>query len=82
MVVEEIEVMLRAGLPGAQVIIKSNDNTHFEAVIITDEFNNKKSLERQKMVFAVLGQHITNGSIHALSLKTFTQQEWQNKCGS
>jgi len=82
MVVEEIEVMLRAGLPGAQVIIKSNDNTHFEAVIITDQFNNKKSLERQKMVFAVLGQHITNGSIHALSLKTFTQQEWQNKCVS
>ncbi len=82
MVVQEIEVMLRAGLPGAQVIIKSNDNTHFEAVIITDQFNNKKSLERQKMVFAVLGQHITNGSIHALSLKTFTQQEWQNKCVS
>ena len=82
MVVQEIEVMLRAGLPGAQVIIKSNDNTHFAAVIITDQFNIKKSLERQKMVFAVLGQHITNGSIHALSLKTFTQQEWQNKCVS
>lgn len=80
MVVNDIRDMLRDNLPDAEVRVESADGTHFEAIIITDAFIDKKSLERQKMVYAVIGTHITSGSIHALSLKTFTQQEWQDKC--
>ena len=82
MVVNDIQTILREGLPDAEVIIKSDDGTHFEAVVITDSFIDKKSLDRQKMVYAVLGSYITNGSIHALSLKTFTRQEWLDTCAN
>lgn len=82
MVVNEITTMLQASIPDAEVIVETDDGTHFEATIITDAFKEKKSLERQKMIYAVIGQHITSGSIHALSLKTFTQQEWQDKCAN
>lgn len=80
MVESDIQIMLRDNLPDAKVIVHSDDNTHFDAIVVTDAFINKKAVERQKIVYAIIGPHITNGSIHALSLKTFTQQEWQEKC--
>ncbi len=79
---QDIQIMLSDNLPDAQVMVQSSDGTHFDAVVVTDLFEGKKALERQKIVYAIIGQHISNGAIHALSLKTFTQQEWQIKCGN
>jgi len=80
MVVNDIQVLLQDNLLDAKAIVSSEDGSHFEAVIVTDAFVGKKSLDRQKMVYAIIGEHITSGAIHALSLKTFTQQEWKDKC--
>lgn len=82
MVLNDIKVLLRDSLPDAEVMVDSDDGTHFEAIVITDAFLDKKTLERQKMIYGVIGAHITSGAIHALSLKTYTQQEWQEKCGN
>ena len=79
---EEIEIMLRDNIADAEITVKSDDNTHFEAIIISDVFQNKKLLERQRLVYAIVGSHITSGAIHALSFKTYTQQEWKDKCGN
>lgn len=78
--IDNIQIMLRDNLPGAQVIVKSDDGTHFDAVVITDTFINKRTIERQKIVYAIIGGLITSGAVHALNLKTFTNQEWQELC--
>ena len=80
MMLNEIQELLQEKISAAEVIVTSDDGRHFEATIITDAFINKKTIERQKIVYGVIGSHITSGSIHALSLKTFTQQEWKDKC--
>lgn len=54
------------------------DGQHFEAVIVSEEFAGLSRIQRQQHVNKVLGQRIT-GDIHALSMKTFTAQEWQEK---
>lgn len=79
---QDIQIMLSDSLPDAQVMVQSADGTHFEAIVVSDLFQGKKALERQKVVYAIIGQYISNGAIHAFSLKTFTQQEWQEKCGN
>lgn len=79
---QDIQIMLRDNLPDAKVMVSSTDGTHFEAIVITDAFLNQKSVARQKVVYAIIGQHITNGAIHALSLKTYTHQEWKDKCSN
>jgi acid stress-induced BolA-like protein IbaG/YrbA len=76
----DVTIMLRDNFPQAEVVVEGDDGRHFTATIITDAFINKKLLERQKMVYAIIGGHITSGAIHALSLKTFTEQEWQDQC--
>jgi acid stress-induced BolA-like protein IbaG/YrbA len=39
-------------------------------------FRGKTLLQQQRMVYATLGDRIVNGEIHALSLKTYTPEDW------
>lgn len=72
----EIEQLIRAGLPGVQVRVESDDGTHFSAVIVSDAFNGKRTLQRHQLVYAALGARMGN-EIHALSMQTLTPAEWQ-----
>lgn len=54
------------------------DGQHFEAVIVSEEFAGLSRIQRQQRVNKTLGDRM-DGEIHALSMKTFTPQEWQEK---
>lgn len=82
MIVEEIQALLESHFPEDQILVKSDDNTHFEALIVSDVFKNKKRLERQRMIYSLFGDDIANGKVHALSLKTYTKEEWGEKCSN
>ena len=71
---EAVADMIRQGLPDSQVDVRSDDNTHFEAVVVSSAFEGKRSLARHQLVYACLGE-LMGREIHALSLKTLTPQE-------
>jgi len=54
------------------------DGQHFEAVIVSEEFAGMSRIQRQQRVNKTLGDRM-DGEIHALSMKTFTPQEWLEK---
>ena len=64
-----IEQMIRAGLPDAQVLVTGDDGVHFEAVVSSNSFSGKSTLQRHRMVYATLGELMGN-EIHALGLST------------
>jgi len=53
----------------------TGDGTHFEALIVSPAFEGKRSLERQRMVYAALGDRMRE-EIHALSMQTRTPAEY------
>jgi acid stress-induced BolA-like protein IbaG/YrbA len=53
----------------------TGDGTHFEALIVSAAFEGKRTLERQRMVYAVLGDRMRE-EIHALSMQTQTPAEF------
>lgn len=55
----------------------TGDVQHFEAVVVSAEFAGKSRIQRQQLVYKTLGERMT-GEIHALSMKTFTPEEWEN----
>ena len=57
----------------------TGDGRHFDAVIVSDEFIGLNTLKRQQKVYACLNDKIASGELHAFSMKTFTQQEWQGQ---
>ena len=75
---EQITRLIEAAMPGATVRVMSDDNTHFEAVVIAPQFEDKRSLQRHQLVYAALGDRM-GGEIHALSIKAFTPAEWASK---
>jgi len=71
---EEIQSLILAELPDAFVEVKSDDNTHFEALVVSAAFTGKRPLQRHQMVYRALGD-MMGGEIHALSIQAATPQE-------
>lgn len=71
---EQIEALIRAGLPGATVVVRSEDNVHFQATVVSAEFEGKRPLQRHQLVYRTLGERM-GGEIHALQLNTLTPAE-------
>lgn len=70
----EVRAMIEAGLPGAQVRVESDDDTHFEAVIVAPQFEGKRMIQRHQLVYATLGQRMGR-EIHALSMQVLAPSE-------
>jgi acid stress-induced BolA-like protein IbaG/YrbA len=71
---QEIADLIRAGLPGAEVRVESDDNTHFAARVVSTEFAGKRSLARHQLIYRTLGE-LMGREIHALSIDALTPEE-------
>ena len=71
MTAAEIERLIKAGLPEAEVTVLDphNDGTHFSATVVSPSFKGKSRVAQQQMVYATLGSRM-GGEIHALALTT------------
>ena len=76
----EIKRMIETGLPGSEVTI-TGDGRHFEATVVSEAFAGKSMLEQHRMVYGTLGDSFHSDAIHALSVKTYTPDGWQEKTG-
>lgn len=73
---DAIKSLIERGLPGAEVLVESEDNTHFAARVVAAQFEGKRTLQRHQLVYATLGE-LMGREIHALSLQTLTAAELQ-----
>jgi acid stress-induced BolA-like protein IbaG/YrbA len=73
---EEIARLIRAGLPGADVQVASEDDTHFAARVVAPEFAQLRPLARHQLVYRTLGERVGR-EIHALSIEALTPEEAQ-----
>lgn len=73
---EAIKDLIETGMPGCEAIV-SGDGSHFEAIVVSPEFAGKSLLDKQRAVYATLGDRITNGEIHALTIKAYVPEEWE-----
>ncbi|VFP79810.1 BolA family protein [Candidatus Erwinia haradaeae] len=52
-----------------------NIESHFNVLIVSKSFNNKNLLTRHREIYGALKKELSN-SIHALSLKSYSFEEW------
>ena len=74
---EEITHLIKSGISDAKVHVSSEDNTHFEAIVVSDSFIGKRSIQRHQMIYQCLGDSMGN-EIHALTISTYTLDEYSN----
>ncbi|MGH7985672.1 MAG: BolA family protein [Candidatus Binataceae bacterium] len=77
---QELQRIIEQGLPGAVVEVRdtTGGGDHFEALIVSDIFEGKGLVERHQAVYSVLGDAM-RARVHALSLKTLTPAQYQNR---
>lgn len=77
MQIEEIKQLIEAGIPGCTVEM-DGDGTHFGAIIVSEAFAGKTMVQQHQLVYQALGDKM-GGDIHALSMQTYTPEEWEKK---
>ena len=73
----EIKQLIENGLKGSTVEVHSEDNTHYAALIIAEQFAGMRPLARHQMVYRCLGDLMGN-EIHAMSIRAYTTEEWRD----
>ena len=74
---ESIKQNIEHGM-NTEYLSVTGDGAHFEAVVVSAEFAGKSRVQRHQRVYQTLGDRM-RAEIHALSMKTFTPQEWQEQ---
>lgn len=74
---DDIKQLIETGLKESTAIIEGDDGKHYTAIVVSHEFSGKNRIQKQQLVYSTLGNHIADGTLHAISIKTFTPEEWQ-----
>lgn len=73
---DEIELILEQQLNGCDIKLDV-DGSHVNIVVVGDIFQGVRPVQRQQLVYAALREHIASGAIHAVNMKTYSAEEWQ-----
>jgi stress-induced morphogen len=71
MTADQIETLIRAALPQAQVTIEdlAGDGNHYRAHVVSPDFRGKSRVQQHQMVYRALGGRMGD-ELHALALTT------------
>jgi acid stress-induced BolA-like protein IbaG/YrbA len=72
---QQVAEIIEAALSGSHAMVTSDDNVHFEAIVVAPAFVGKKPIQRHQMVYSTLGAAVGT-EIHALTLQVFTPDEY------
>jgi len=71
----ELETLISAGLACEHIQVEG-DGRHWQATIVSPEFEGKRPIQRHQRVYATLGARMRTDEVHALSMHTLTPAEW------
>jgi acid stress-induced BolA-like protein IbaG/YrbA len=77
----QVKAAIEAGIPDA--IVKITDLTgggdHYQAVVVSSVFAGKSPIQQHQLVYGTVRAEMASGAIHALALKTYTPETWQQE---
>ena len=76
----EVKRLIEAGFENATVQVLTDDRTHFQALVIAEEFEGLRRIARHQLVYQCLGSLVGN-EIHALSIRAVTPGEVDSEAG-
>ncbi len=73
----EIKSAIKQGIK-TEVVEVDGDGTHFQALVVSQDFTGINQVKRHQMVYATLGDKVGR-EIHALSIQALTLEEWEQR---
>ena len=72
---QQLRDIIAAALPCEHIEV-DGDGRHWQALVVSPEFEGLRAIKRHQRVYATLGSRMHTDEVHALSMKTFTPAEW------
>lgn len=76
---DQLKARLETLAPGtlAQVHDLTGTQDHYQALIISSAFQGLSMIEQHRRVFALVQAEVDSGEVHALTLKTYTPEQYE-----
>lgn len=71
----EVDQLVKNGFPDATVLIEG-EGCNLSITVISQQFQALSLVKKQQGVMAVLTEPLASGRLHAVTLKTYTPEEW------
>ncbi len=73
---QELQQHLQQQLPECEINVAAAGNK-YQILLIGEVFAGLSPVKKQQLVYSHLNDLIADGSIHAVTMKTYTPQQWQ-----
>lgn len=73
---DTIRERIEAGINDAMAYVEG-DGAHFSAIVVSPAFTGKSRIQKQQLVYDTVRSELLDGSLHALSVKAYTPDEWE-----
>jgi acid stress-induced BolA-like protein IbaG/YrbA len=73
---DKVKDLLQEKLLDCQIEVEINGR-HYNVTVVGEIFEGKRPVQRQQLVYSALQEQIATGDIHAVNMRTYTTQEWQ-----
>ncbi|TSA39802.1 MAG: Grx4 family monothiol glutaredoxin [Methylococcaceae bacterium] len=74
----EVTYLVQQGLSDAEVMI-DGEGCDLLITVISSQFVDLSLVKKQQLVLATLKEPLASGKLHAVSVKAYTPEEWQDK---
>ncbi len=72
---KELEAVLMQSLDLQEAHV-TGDGSHFQLIVVGEQFTDMRRLKREQAVYAPLMEYIADNRIHAVNIRAFSPDEW------
>jgi stress-induced morphogen len=80
---EKLKARLEELAPGttADIMDLTGTQDHYQAVVVSPVFAGKMMIDQHRLVYALVQKEMDSGEVHALTLKTFSPEQYKKLIG-
>lgn len=81
---DQIKNRIESLAPGttAEIIDLTGTQDHYQAIIVSPAFDGKMMIEQHRLVMGLLQSEIDSGEVHALTMRTFSPEQYKKFMGN
>jgi acid stress-induced BolA-like protein IbaG/YrbA len=74
--INEVCGLIETAIPGCRLSV-DGEGCNFSVIVVSEAFEGLTAVKRQQRVLAALKEPLATGALHAISVKTYTEAEWE-----
>lgn len=76
--VGEVAQLVQQGIDDAKVMVEG-EGCDLLVTVVSNQFSDLTAVKKQQLILATLKEPLASGKLHAVSVKAYTPDEWQDK---